>query len=63
LQATPALQKRLFQKTARGLNAYNLLLQRIRSRNLMPISQTDLNANYDSLIKNHPRWGAIARDA
>ena len=62
IAATPALQKRLFQKTARGLNAYNLLLQRIRSRNLMPISQTDLNANYDSLIKNHPRWGAIARD-
>jgi hypothetical protein len=63
ITATPALQKRLFQKTARGLNAYNLLLQKIRSRNLMPISQTDLNANYDSLIKNHPRWGAIARDS
>ena len=39
--ASPALQKRLFIKVARGLNAYDLLLKRIRSRNLTPISQTD----------------------
>ena len=60
--SSATLQKRLFVKVARGLNAYDLLLKRVRSRNLMPISQTDLNANYDSLIKNHPTWGTIARN-
>jgi len=49
-------------KVARGLNAYDLLLERIRSRNLTPISQTDLNANYDLIIKNHPTWGTIAKN-
>jgi hypothetical protein len=60
--SSAALQKRLFVKVARGLNAYDLLLKRIRSRNLTPISQTDLNANYDLIIKNHPTWGTIAKN-
>jgi hypothetical protein len=59
---SPALQKRLFIKVARGLNAYDLLFKRIRSRNLTPISQTDLNAELRPDHQSHPTWGTIARN-